>query len=302
MKAIVLPEYGDPSRLRLEGVPDPRPGPREVAVRVAAVSLNPIDWKLRSGAYQAYMPLELPAILGRDVSGTVLAVGPQVTRFQVGARVLGLVHHGYAEITVAEEEAFAELPGGLDLIEAAALPLVALTGAQLVEEAVNVREGESLLITGATGGVGRAAVFCAHARGATVYAGVRGKHRAEAAKLGARAVVALDDDGDIAKLPAVDAIADTVGGGIIQRLLPKVKPAGRIGSVVGEPPGAKERGISVRAMLTHPDPKRLAELARAAAGGKLIIPIAKRLPLSQAADAHRLAESHGVDGKILLIP
>src|SRR5207249_2786658 len=134
--------------------------------RVAGASINPIDWKLRTGAYQKYMPLELPAVLGRDVSGTVVAVGPGVTGFPVGARVLGLVNGGYAEIVVAPVEAWAPVPAKLDLADAGALPLVVLTGTQLAEDAAGVREGEVLLVTGATGGVGRAAVFAAQARGA----------------------------------------------------------------------------------------------------------------------------------------
>jgi NADPH:quinone reductase-like Zn-dependent oxidoreductase len=299
MKAIVLPAYGDADRLELRELPEPKPGANELAVRVAGASINPIDWKLRSGAYQKFMPLELPAVLGRDVAGTVVAVGPGVTAFAVGARVLGLVKHGYAEVVVAPAEAWAPVPAKLDLADAGALPLVVLTGAQLAEEAVAVREGEVLLVTGATGSVGRATVFAAKARGARVYAGVRGAQKAEAAKLGADGIVALDDAADVSTLPPLDAIADTVGGDAIKTVLGKVKAGGRIGSVVGEPAGAKERGLSVRPMLTHPDSKRLAELAQAVADGKLVIPIAKGFPLSEARQAHKLAE-RGAGGKVLL--
>jgi NADPH:quinone reductase-like Zn-dependent oxidoreductase len=157
------------------------------------------------------------------------------------------------------------------------------------------------LITGATGGVGRVAVFAAKERGAKVYAGVRSKRKAEAAKLGAAAVFALDDEGDLARLPTLDAIGDTVGGATIQKLLAKVKPGGRIGSVVGEPAGAKERGLIVHAFLAHPDSKRLGDLGRAVVAGKLVIPIAARFPLVEAAKAQKLAES-GAGGKVLLIP
>lgn len=299
MKAVVLTDYGDVDRLQLQEVPEPKPGPNEIAVRVTAASVNPIDWKLRSGAYKAFMPLQLPTILGRDVAGTVSAVGPEVRRFAIGARVMGLVQHGHAAIVVAALDAWAEVPAGLDLVEAAALPLVGLTGVQLVEEAVNVREGETLLITGATGSVGRAAVFAARARGAKVFAGVRAKHRAEAAKLGAAGVVAIDDEGEIARLPALDAIADTVGGETMRRLLGKIKDGGRVGSVVGRPPGAEGRKLVVRPMMTHPDPKRLAELGRAAADGKLVIPIARRFPLDQAVEAQKFAETEAT-GKVVL--
>ncbi len=212
MRAIVLPEYGPPSALQLRTLPDPEPGAKELVVRMAGASLNPVDWKQRSGAIRQYMPLELPAILGRDASGTVTAVGAGVTELAVGDRVLGRVMGGYAELVVGPVDAWAPVPAKLDLADAGALPLVVLTGAQLAEDAVDARAGETILVTGATGGVGRAAVFAAKERGAKVYAGVRGKHKAEAAKLGADGVVAIDDDAEIAKLPVLDGIADTVSG------------------------------------------------------------------------------------------
>jgi NADPH:quinone reductase-like Zn-dependent oxidoreductase len=300
MKAIVLSEFGGPEKLQLREVPDPTAGTGELAVRVTAASINPVDWKLRSGAIQKYMPLQLPAVLGRDVSGTVLAVGKGVTGFSVGDRVLGLVNGGYAEMVVARAEAWALVPRGLDLADAAALPLVSLTGAQLAEVAVAARAGETILVTGATGGVGRAAVFAARAAGARVLAGVRSAHREAAAGLGADAVVALDVDADIERLPALDAIADTVGGPTVQKLLGKVKPGGRIGSVVGETPGARDRGLSVKPLMTHPDPARLAQLAEAASERRLVIPIARRFPLAEAAEAQRVAEG-GAAGKVLLL-
>lgn len=300
MKAVVLTAYGDVDKLEVREVPDPKAGPNEIRVRVAGASLNPVDWKQRSGALAQYMPLELPAILGRDASGEVIEVGAGVTAFKVGNQVLGRVMGSYAEQVVAPVDAWAKVPAKLDLADASALPLVVLTGAQLIEEAVNPKPGDLVLITGALGGVGRTAVFAAKARGAKVYAGVRAKQRAEAAKLGADVVVALDDESDVAKLPPLDALANTVGGETTQKLLGKLKPGGTVGSVVGEPAGAKERGFVVRGMMTHSDPKRLAELAQAVADGKLVIPIAKRFPLAQAAEAQKVAEAH-VGGKVVLL-
>jgi NADPH:quinone reductase-like Zn-dependent oxidoreductase len=299
MKAVVLTAYGDVDKLEVRELPDPKVGPGEIKVRMAGASINPIDWKQRSGALKVFMPLELPAIPGKDASGTVVEVGPGVTAFKVGARVMGRVSGGYAELVVAPADAWAGVPATMNLADAGALPLVLLTGAQLIEEAVNPRAGDRLLITGATGSVGRTAVFVARARGAKVYAGVRSAHRAEAAKLGAEVVVALDDDADIAKLPLLDAIADTVGGDTIKKLLAKVKPGGTVGGVVGEPPGARERGLVARGMLAHSDAKRLGELARAVAAGELIIPIARRFPLADARAAQKLAEA-GAGGKVIL--
>jgi NADPH:quinone reductase-like Zn-dependent oxidoreductase len=214
--------------------------------------------------------------------------------------VAGLVNQGYAEYVVADVGAWAEVPDGLDLVDAAALPLVLLTGAQLAEQATDVRAGQSVLVTGATGGVGRAAVFAAKKRGAIVYAGVRGIHEVAASKLGVHAVVALDDDREIEKLAPLDALADTVGGPTTQKLLGKLKPGARIGSVVGEPAGAKERGFAVHGFMAKPDSKRLGELIADVAAGELVIPISKRFPLAEAAQAQALAEKGGV-GKVLLV-
>src|SRR5450432_1822291 len=300
MKAVVLTAYGDVDKLELREVPDPKMGPGEIKVRMAGASINPVDWKQRSGAIAKYMPLDLPAVLGRDASGEVVEVGAGVTAFKVGARVLGRVMGGYAELVVAPVDCWAEVPAKMDLADAGALPLVLLTGAQLIGEAANVAKGQLVLVTGALGSVGRVAVYVAKARGAKVYAGVRRKQKAEAAKLGADVVVALDDADELGPLPQFDAIADTVGGETIQKLLAKVKSGGTIGSVVGEPAGAKERGLTVRGMLTHSDPKRLGELAQAVADGKLVVPIARRFPLAQAGEAQKVAEA-GAGGKVVLI-
>jgi NADPH:quinone reductase-like Zn-dependent oxidoreductase len=300
MRAVVLNAYGPPSVLTLTTLPDPTPGPGEIAVRMAGASINPIDWKQRSGAAQAWIPLKFPAVLGRDASGTILSVGAAVQGFEPGARVLGRVSGTYAEIVVGPATGWALAPGKLDLADAGALPLALLTGAQLADEAVDARSGETILVTGATGAVGRATVFAAKQRGAKVIAGVRKKYRADAEKLAVASVVALDDDAELSALETLDGIADTVGGPTTQKLLAKVKPGGKIGSVVGEPAGARDRGIIVKGILTHDDPKRLAELAQAVADAKLVIPIVRRFPLAEAAAAHELAEK-SAGGKVLLL-
>jgi NADPH:quinone reductase-like Zn-dependent oxidoreductase len=296
MRAVLLTGYGDVDKLELREVPEPRAGPGEVKVRLAASSVNPIDWKLRRGVYGK--TLELPAILGKDASGEVVAVGQGVGAFRVGARVLGFVSKAYAEYVVDQEAAWAEVPASMDLADAATVPLVALTGAQLIDEAVRPRPGNVVLITGAVGSVGRAAVFAARSLGAEVVAGVRRRQKEEAMKLNVD-VVALDDDAEVGRLPRLDAIADTVGGETIQKLLEKIKPGGTLGSVLGEPSGAKERGFVVRTLRAHPDPQRLAALAQAVVAGKLVIPIAKRMPLEQIREAQTIAE-RGAGGKILL--
>ena len=298
MRAAVLTGYGDVDKLEIREVPEPEPGPGEVKVLVAGSSINPIDYGMRSGRLQARFPVTFPAVLGRDASGEVVAVGPGVTALRVGTKVLALASRAHAEYVVASEQLWAEVPPSLDLVDAAALPLVALTGWQLVDEAVMPRAGDIVLVTGALGGVGRTAVYAAAARGAKVVAGVRRARKAEAAKLDVIDVIALDDERDLERMPKVDAIANAMAG-TIEKVLGKVKAGGTVGSVTGEPPGAKEMGLVVRAHVVHPDSTRLAELARAAAEGRLVVPIAKRMPLTQIREAHALAEK-GAEGKVVL--
>jgi NADPH:quinone reductase-like Zn-dependent oxidoreductase len=222
-----------------------------------------------------------------------------VTGFEVGERVMGLIVGGYASFVVAACEAWARVPAQLDLADAGALPLALLTGAQLIEEAIRPQEGDVVLVTGAVGSVGRVAVHVAKARGAKVWAGVRSTQKAEALGIGAAGVVSLDNDSEIAALPLLDAVADTVGGATVLKLLPKIRPGGTLGSAVGEPVGAKERGLIVRVFLTHPDAARLAELAQLVADRALLVPIVKRMRLARAGEAQTLAEHHA-GGKVLL--
>jgi NADPH:quinone reductase-like Zn-dependent oxidoreductase len=274
-------------------------GPGKLKVRIAASSLNAIDWKIRSGALRSWFPLELPAILGFDAAGEVVELGPGVSGFRVGDRVLGQIRHGQAEFALATPEQIAKVPQGLSLIDAAAIPVVALTGTQLLEETLAPASGDVVLVTGALGGVGRYAVRAALKRKVRVIAGVRKRQIGEAASLGAERVVALDDPGAVAGLPELQGIADTLGGETVVPLLAKLAPGGRLGSVVGEPPGARERGVDVRAMQTHPDPPRLAQLAEELASGEVVVPIAGRFPLEQVREAFRAAE-RGAGGKVLL--
>jgi len=303
MQAIVLSEYGDPNQLVLGERPEPEPGAGQIKIRVASAGVNPVDFKLRSGALQKMMPLELPAILGRDAAGEVVRVGAGVTEFKEGDHVLGLVNGAYAQFVVAATDAWAKIPEGLAARDAGVLPLVLLTGDQLAEATLGPSAGAGLtvLVTGALGSVGRVAAWGIRQRGARVIAGVRSKQLEEARSLNVDEVVGIDDDDAIARLPDLDCVADTVGGEAITKLLPKLKTSGTLGSVLGEPKGARERGLMVSAIMAHPDSEHLARLAGAVAAGSLKVPIAKRFPLAEAPAAHALAEQGGV-GKVVLMP
>src|ERR1700677_2575634 len=173
MKAVVLHEYGAPNKLRYEDVPDPMPKDDQILVRLAATSVNPIDYKLRSGAAKGHFPLEFPAILGRDIAGIVRTVGARVTGIKPGDKVIALGNKAYAELVVVNAADVAHLPATLDLVKAAALPLATTTGGQLIVVGTKIQSGQTVLITGAVGSVGRAAVWTAKKAGAIVIAGVR---------------------------------------------------------------------------------------------------------------------------------
>jgi NADPH:quinone reductase-like Zn-dependent oxidoreductase len=301
VKAVQLHAYGGVDQLFYEDVPDPKPGAGEVLVKVAATSLNPIDWKVRRGDFKNVMPLQLPAILGRDVAGTVVSLGSGAQGFQQGDRVMGLVNRAYAELLVAKSEDLTRIPDGLNTEDAAALPLVVLTGSQLIEDGVQPKPGQTVLVTGAVGSVGRTAVYVAKQHGIKVIAGVKASQRKEAETLGADHVVAIDNDTEIAALGQVDAIADTVGHDVIQKLIPHLRPNGVLASVLGAPPGSEGKGFRVQSVFAHPDSKRLHELAEAVAKREFSIPIARKMKLSQVREAQTAAEAGGIS-KILLIP
>src|SRR5580693_9518574 len=211
MKAIVVHEYGGPEVLKYEEYPDPVPGTGEVLVRVAASSVNPIDYKRRAGLTKDFYPLKFPGLIGVDVAGTVIKIGPAVKDFTLGDKVFAMADNTYAELCVVKAEVLAKVPKGLDLIQAAALPLVTTTGNQLLS-ATEIKAGQTVLIVGAIGNVGRSAVFTAKQRGATVIAGVLKTQMDKVKTIGADQVVATDDDSAIEDLPPLDAVADAVGG------------------------------------------------------------------------------------------
>src|ERR1700684_3491171 len=305
MKAVVLHEYGGPEKLKLEdNFPDPQIGGNTVLIAAAAASVNPIDWKLRSGARQKDFPLSFPAILGRDVSGVVRAVGANVKHFKPGDRVLALSNATYAELVAVDDSDVTHLPDGVDLADAAAIPLVALTGDQLVRLATNVQKGQVVLVTGALGSVGRAAVHTAKKIGAQVIAGVRGKELDDARSLGVADVLAIDDDKTIEKFRLVDAIADTVGGEVAAKLIGRVRQSGSFGytAVLPESAAARNPGVKITRVFAQPDPSKVREFADDVRDGKFVLPIGRRMPLGDAAEAHVLGEKGGIGEIILLSP
>jgi NADPH:quinone reductase-like Zn-dependent oxidoreductase len=303
MKAVRIYEYGGPETLKYEiDVPEPTVGADTVLIESVATSVNPIDWKVRSGARQKDFPLNLPAILGRDVSGVVRDVGSNIRHFKPGDRVLAAADATYAQFVVVQGAQLTHLPDGLDLIDAAAIPLVSLTGDQLIRLATRVVSGQTILVSGALGSVGRAAVHTAKKLGAKVIAGVRKRQLAEVAELGVSGAVAIDDDAAIANLEAVDGVADTVGGETAAKLFGKIRNGGRFGyaSVFPSEASATNPTVEVTRVFARPDASKVREFADDIRDGTFSLPISRRLPLRDAAAAHTLAQNGGA-GKIILL-
>src|SRR5271156_1300594 len=154
MKAVVVHQYGGTEVLKFEEYPDPVAGPGEVLVRVAAASVNPIDYKRRAGLTKDFYPMHFPGLIGVDMAGSVVRIGPGVEGFSVGDQVFAIADNTYAELCVVKADVLAKIPQGMDLIEAAALPLVTITGNQLLSS-TGIETGQTVTVVGAVGNVGR---------------------------------------------------------------------------------------------------------------------------------------------------
>ena len=302
MKVAVIHEYGGPEVLRYEDYPDPVLKSGEVLVRVAAAGVNPVDALERSGETKAWRPIQFPGVLGWDFSGTVEKLGSGAEGFSVGDQVLAWAYHTYAELCAVQAGLLARVPKGMNLADAAALPLVTMTGSQLIYVAADVKLGQTVLVSGAAGSVGRSAVFAAKDRGASVTAGVLRKQLDGAQSLSADRVVALDDPAAFAALKKFDVVANTVRGKTAEDLMGKVKEGGIFASVTGAPANAADYPhVRTVAFVSKQDTKNLEHMVEAVKKGELTIPIGSRVPLRNASEAHAVLAKGG-SGKILLLP
>ncbi|MFB6615503.1 NADP-dependent oxidoreductase [Streptomyces sp. NPDC085524] len=304
MRAIVVSEWGGPETLVEQDVERPEPGLNEILVRVHAAGVNPVDWKTRaSGGLIAWG--EVP-IVGWDVSGTVEAVGPGVTLYSPGDEVYGMPSFprqagGYAEYVVGAARHFARKPASLDHVQAAALPLAALTAWQALVDTAGVSAGQRVLVHAAAGGVGHLAVQIAKARGAYVIGTASaGKHDL-LRELGADELIDYRATEFEDAVTDVDVVIDALGGDHGQRSLKVLKPGGHL-ITLPAPDGLPADPQDVRAswVLVEPDLKGLEEIAALADKGLLRPLIDTVLPLEQAAEAHEIGERGRTTGKIVL--
>ena len=298
--AIVFTEYGEPEVLHLVGVPEPEPEPGQVRVRVKAAGVQPADTKLRSGAWQAFMPVTFPARIGFEAAGVIDAVGADVTGFAPGDEVLGPVSGGYADTLVVEPELLVRKPAELSWAKAGVLSASGQTASTALE-VLRVAEGETLLIHAAAGGVGQFAIQLAAARGARVIGTASEENHGFLRSLGAIPVAygpGLADRVREAAPEGVDAVLDGAGGDALDVSVELVADRSRIGTIADQG-GAKR--LEVKWINTKRSAERLGELVELCRTGKLDPVIWKEFPLAQAAAAHRESEGRHMRGKIVLV-
>jgi len=299
MKATRLHAYGDVGKFKHEHVPDPTPGPGEVLIKVAVSAVNHIDLYVRQGAVHQFLPLEHPSILGTDGAGTITAIGPGVTGYKIGDRVIAHFSingkGSHAEFAVAPVAGLAKLPANVSFEQGAALPLAGLTGRQAVD-ALKVKSGARVLVAGALGAVGRVAVQYLKELGAKPVAGVRRTHLSEGKALAGEAI-SVDD---APSAPSFDYAVGASPAGVANAIK-NVRDGGALASVVMIPNGANPGDrIKIINVMAKDDPAILEKVAAAAGHGQLNIPIAESYRLSELDKAHT-AMAAGAKGKLVVI-
>ena len=307
MNAVRAHTWGAPEVLTFELAPRPEPAAGEVLIRVHAASINPVDCKTRSGGGFAKRLGEepFPVILGWDVAGVVDRLGPEAHGFSVGDRVYGCIHfpnlgNAYAEYATAPVEHLAHIPEGLDMAEAAALPLAVLTAWQALD-AIDLQPGQRTVVVGAAGGVGHLAVQLAKRRGAEVVGVAGPRNQAFILELGADEAVDYST-GDLATLVGeADVIFDAVGRGTVATLSSIVNPGGSIVSIVGGvKPDDLPEGIIGKNIMIRPSGEQLVQVSEMVAARRLRPVVQEVILATEAARAHSLSDAGHVRGKLVL--
>ncbi len=306
MKATRIHAFGEPEVLIYEEAPRPEPGPGEALVRVHGAGVNPVDWKTRKGAGVAGQFGALPAILGWELAGEIVAIGSGEGGFAVGDRVYALSRFpapaaAYAEFAVVPVAELARAPVALDLVRAGAVPLVALTAWQALFDAAELKAGETVLVHAAAGGVGHLAVQLAAWKGARVIATASAGNRAFVEALGAAEVIDYRATPFETIAREVDVVIDAVGGDVRDRSWSTLKPGGILvalnGALAADAVPSDRRGLR---WLVKPNGAQLANLATLIDSGHVKPFVEHVFPLAEAAAAHRLSEQGHVRGKIVL--
>jgi NADPH:quinone reductase-like Zn-dependent oxidoreductase len=303
LKAIRIHETGGAGCLIHEEVPGPEPQESEFLIRVHAAGVNPVDTKIRSGKFPRFRPT-LPAILGRDISGTILKKGAGAAGFEVDDEVIGLLdydHGAYAEYTIASARELVRRPPEISREEAAALPVAALTAWQALFEHGKLRRHQSVLVHGAGGGVGHFAVQLAAWRGATVTATCSSKDIDFILGLGAQRAIDYKTERFEEQVRDVDLVVDLVGSETRQRSWQTLKSGGILVSTLPAPEPEGRKDVSGREVVLYASSPQLQEITNLVAAGNIMVHIDRKFPLRDAAKAHLHLEEEHPRGKTILL-
>ena len=301
MKAVVINEYGDNGVVRSVDVNCPEPEAGEVLVKVHAAGVNPVDWKIRSGAGQR-MGMTLPIRLGGEIAGTVEQLGDGVSQLQKGDAVYGIIKSGgFAEYAVAKVADLALKPASLDFVNTAAVPLGALTAWQAMFDVAKLNRGQKVLITSTSGGVGSLAVQLAKSKGAHVTGMASGRNEAFVRGLGVDEFIDYTEQPFEQVAKDMDVVFDTVGEDTFQRAFQTLKKGGFLVTSVAFPKDeAQQHGVGVARVFCKPDAEQLASIRDLVDAGELKAHVSAVLPLAEIKQAFELSESRRTRGKIVL--
>ncbi|WP_423149652.1 NADP-dependent oxidoreductase [Rubrolithibacter danxiaensis] len=312
MQAAVYDEFGSADKIQIKTIDLPELKEGEVLVKIKAAAVNPVDSAVREGYLKTFIPINFPAIPGWDVAGIVEERAYSARRFEVGDEVYAyarrpLVQYGtFAEYIVIPESYLALKPKTLSFEEAAGIPLVGLTAFQSLIDAGRLQENQTVLILGASGGIGTMAIQLAKEKGATVIGVASEKNHVYMKELGADYTVDYKETDLAAAIKrispeGVDLIFDAASGETLQKSLDTLKPKGKLVSILNHGNDLPET-INFHYVFVEPNSKELAALAEMAEKGHLKVPVSARFPLDQTAEAMRQIETHHTRGKIVIIP
>ncbi|MEU9130401.1 NADP-dependent oxidoreductase [Kitasatospora sp. NPDC048540] len=331
MKTYLIEKYGDQSAVHAAELPDPQPGPEDVLVEIHAASVNPLDFKIRDGAFKRILPYRLPLVLGNDLAGVVVRVGSSVTRFAVGDEVYARPDKDrigtFAELIAVHQDDLAPKPAVLTMAQAASLPLVALTSWQALVEKAQVRPGQKVLIHAGSGGVGTIALQLARHLGAHVATTASAANADLVKELGADVVIDYRAQDFEQLLDGYDVVLDTLGGETLEKSLRVLKPGGKVISIAGPPDAdfarelganpllrqamnalsfrtrrrAKRHGVTYSFLFMKADGGQLRELTRFVDAGQIHPVVDRVFPFDRTRDAMEYAEKgHAKAGKVVI--
>lgn len=308
MRASQIQDYGGSEIIEIKEVEKPSLKPGQVLVEVKAASLNPVDYKIRSGMLKQWMPVNFPATLGGDFSGVITEISEGVSEFKIGDEVFGssLVLNGgsgaLAEFTVSNVNNMALKPKSIDFIAAASLPLVGASALQAIEEHLSVKKGQKILVHGGVGGIGSIAIQLAKMHGAYVATTAKKADLEYVKNLGADLVIDYKSEDFSETLEEYDGVFDTVGGQTSAKSFKVLKKGGVLVSMLGQPDEslAKQFGATAIGQNTQTTNEKLKHLAELVDSGKIKPQVDKVFPLEQVKEAFDYLEKVHPRGKVVV--